>query len=102
MKIALAKIPFLAYSLSLEKFRWKIFRSGFNDKVRFRNDSCGLSLVKNLNCHHFENFTKAQALWDDLRLGRNEILSMTRRVRLSLDFQAITSRIFTPVKNIPV
>ena len=35
MKIALAKIPFLAYSLSLEKFRWKIFRSGFNDQVGF-------------------------------------------------------------------
>ena len=35
MKIALAKIPFLAYSLSLEKFRWKLFRSGFNDQVGF-------------------------------------------------------------------
>ena len=48
MKIALAKIPFLAYSLSLEKFRWKIFRSGFNDQVCFHFDALGVFYTGNV------------------------------------------------------
>ena len=55
MKIALAKIPFLAYSLSLEKFRWKVFRHGFNNQAGFQIDFSGVSFTMSA--------TKSVSIW---------------------------------------